>query len=132
MKAVLWNGAASRKAGLARCKVGFPGTDHVDRAPGPRENAIRPQPGEASGPGAWGAQGTQKPPPISNVDSSQIGGLSVLETSTRPRAAIMAAAVPPPLKAADVSRFAHRAGQLETQKPVVAYYCEYPCISLEL
>ena len=29
------------------------------------------------------------------------------------------------MKAADISRFAHRAGQLQTQKPVVAYYCYY-------
>ena len=44
----------------------------------------------------------------------------------------MAAAIPAPLKAADVARFAHRAGQLEKAKPVVAYYCElYLCIQLE-
>ncbi len=36
----------------------------------------------------------------------------------------MAAAIPAPLKSADVARFAHRAGQLEKAKPVVAYYCE--------
>ena len=36
----------------------------------------------------------------------------------------MAAAIPAPLKAADIARFAHRAGQLEKAKPVVAYYCE--------
>ena len=37
---------------------------------------------------------------------------------------MMAAAIPAPLKAADVARFAHRAGQLEKAKPVVAYYCK--------
>ena len=36
----------------------------------------------------------------------------------------MAGIVPAPLKTADVSRFALRAGQLEKAKPVVAYYCE--------
>ena len=37
----------------------------------------------------------------------------------------MAAAIPTPLKAADIARFAHRAGQLEKAKPVVAYYCKF-------
>lgn len=36
---------------------------------------------------------------------------------------VMAAAIPTPLKQADIARFAHRAGQLEKAKPVVAYYC---------
>ena len=36
----------------------------------------------------------------------------------------MAATIPAPLKAADIARFALRAGQLEKAKPVVAYYCK--------
>jgi vacuolar protein sorting-associated protein VTA1 len=35
----------------------------------------------------------------------------------------MAASIPPSLKAADITRFAQRAAQLETAKPVIAYYC---------
>jgi vacuolar protein sorting-associated protein VTA1 len=35
----------------------------------------------------------------------------------------MAASIPPSLKAADISRFALRASQLETVKPIIAYYC---------
>jgi vacuolar protein sorting-associated protein VTA1 len=35
----------------------------------------------------------------------------------------MAASIPPSLKAADLSRFAQRASQLETAKPIIAYYC---------
>lgn len=41
----------------------------------------------------------------------------------------MAAAIPPPLKTADIARFAHRAGQLEKAKPVVAYYCKIAYVS---
>jgi vacuolar protein sorting-associated protein VTA1 len=37
----------------------------------------------------------------------------------------MAAHIPQKLKAADLTRFATRAAQLETVKPVVAYWCEY-------
>ena len=37
----------------------------------------------------------------------------------------MAAAIPPALKAADIARFAQRAGQVEKAKPVVAYWCNY-------
>ncbi|OCL09624.1 DUF605-domain-containing protein [Glonium stellatum] len=37
----------------------------------------------------------------------------------------MAANIPAKLKAADISRFALRASQLEKVKPVVAYWCEY-------
>lgn len=36
----------------------------------------------------------------------------------------MAAAIPPALKAADIARFAQRAGQLEKAEPVVAYWCK--------
>lgn len=36
----------------------------------------------------------------------------------------MAAAIPPALKAADIPRFAQRAGQVEKAKPVVAYWCK--------
>ncbi len=35
----------------------------------------------------------------------------------------MATTVPAALKAADISRFALRAAQLEKAKPVIAYYC---------
>ena len=35
----------------------------------------------------------------------------------------MAAIIPSSLKAADISRFAHRAAQLESAKPIIAYYC---------
>ena len=35
----------------------------------------------------------------------------------------MAAQVPAALKAADITRFAHRAAQLEKPKPIVAYWC---------
>ena len=35
----------------------------------------------------------------------------------------MTAAIPPALKAADIARFAQRAGQVEKAKPIVAYYC---------
>jgi hypothetical protein len=35
----------------------------------------------------------------------------------------MAASIPPSLKAADISRFAQRAAQLEIVKPIIAYYC---------
>lgn len=37
----------------------------------------------------------------------------------------MAAAIPTALKAADIARFAQRAGQVEKAKPVVAYWCNY-------
>ncbi|RVX74703.1 hypothetical protein B0A52_01830 [Exophiala mesophila] len=37
----------------------------------------------------------------------------------------MAATIPTALKAADITRFAHRAAQLEQPKPIVAYWCEY-------
>ena len=37
----------------------------------------------------------------------------------------MAAGIPPALKAADIARFAQRAGQVEKAKPVVAYWCNY-------
>ena len=37
----------------------------------------------------------------------------------------MAAVIPPALKAADIARFAQRAGQVEKAKPVVAYWCNY-------
>ena len=37
----------------------------------------------------------------------------------------MAAAIPPALKAADIARFAQRAGQVEKAKPVIAYWCNY-------
>ena len=37
----------------------------------------------------------------------------------------MAAAIPPALKAADIARFAQRAGQVEKAKPVAAYWCNY-------
>lgn len=36
----------------------------------------------------------------------------------------MAANIPAGLKAADVTRFAVRASQLEQAKPVIAYWCE--------
>ena len=36
----------------------------------------------------------------------------------------MAVAIPPALKAADIVRFAQRAGQVEKAKPVVAYWCK--------
>ncbi|KAL9130505.1 MAG: hypothetical protein Q9217_001325 [Psora testacea] len=35
----------------------------------------------------------------------------------------MAAAIPPALRAADIARFAHRAGQVEKARPAVAYWC---------
>ena len=35
----------------------------------------------------------------------------------------MAATIPTALKAADITRFAHRAAQLEQPKPIVAYWC---------
>lgn len=37
----------------------------------------------------------------------------------------MAATIPPALKAADIARFAQRAGQVEKAKPVIAYWCNY-------
>lgn len=37
----------------------------------------------------------------------------------------MAAAIPASMKAADIARFAQRAGQVEKAKPVIAYWCEY-------
>ncbi|KIV85357.1 hypothetical protein PV11_01058 [Exophiala sideris] len=37
----------------------------------------------------------------------------------------MATQVPAALKAADITRFAHRAAQLEKPKPIIAYWCEY-------
>lgn len=37
----------------------------------------------------------------------------------------MAATIPPALKAADIARFAQRAGQVEKAKPAVAYWCNY-------
>ncbi|KAJ9502213.1 hypothetical protein H2202_002277 [Exophiala xenobiotica] len=37
----------------------------------------------------------------------------------------MSAQVPAALKAADITRFAHRAAQLEKPKPILAYWCEY-------
>ncbi|MCJ1269394.1 hypothetical protein MMC22_009286 [Lobaria immixta] len=37
----------------------------------------------------------------------------------------MAATIPAALKAADIARFAQRAGQLEKAKPIVAYWCNY-------
>ncbi|KAJ9615485.1 hypothetical protein H2200_001560 [Cladophialophora chaetospira] len=37
----------------------------------------------------------------------------------------MAAQIPAALKAADISRFAHRASQLEKAKPIIAYWCDY-------
>ncbi|KAJ9618609.1 hypothetical protein H2204_012962 [Knufia peltigerae] len=37
----------------------------------------------------------------------------------------MATQLPAALKAADISRFAHRAAQLEKPKPIIAYWCEY-------
>ncbi|KAG8527094.1 uncharacterized protein KY384_008523 [Bacidia gigantensis] len=37
----------------------------------------------------------------------------------------MSATIPSALKAADVARFAHRAGQLERARPAVAYWCNY-------
>ncbi|KIW83431.1 hypothetical protein Z517_02676 [Fonsecaea pedrosoi CBS 271.37] len=37
----------------------------------------------------------------------------------------MAAQVPAALKTADITRFAHRAAQLEKPKPIMAYWCEY-------
>ncbi|RMD39225.1 hypothetical protein DV735_g5903, partial [Chaetothyriales sp. CBS 134920] len=37
----------------------------------------------------------------------------------------MAASVPAGLKTADISRFAHRAAQLEKPKPIAAYWCNY-------
>ncbi|MCJ1425774.1 hypothetical protein MMC29_003674 [Sticta canariensis] len=37
----------------------------------------------------------------------------------------MAATIPTALKAADIARFALRAGQLEKAKPIVAYWCNY-------
>ena len=40
------------------------------------------------------------------------------------KAQIMSAAIPAALKAADVARFAHRAGQLEKARPAVAYWCQ--------
>ena len=40
----------------------------------------------------------------------------------------MASNVPASLRAADISRFAHRAAQLETVDPVIAYYCKYQVI----
>jgi hypothetical protein len=36
----------------------------------------------------------------------------------------MAAKIPASLKAADLSKFTFRAGQLELAKPVVAYWCK--------
>ena len=35
----------------------------------------------------------------------------------------MVASIPEKLKALDISRFAHRAAQLEKYKPAVAYWC---------
>ena len=37
----------------------------------------------------------------------------------------MAVEIPAALKAADITRFAHRAAQLEKPKPIVAYWCMY-------
>jgi hypothetical protein len=39
----------------------------------------------------------------------------------------MAANIPSPLKAADLTKFIIRAAQLEKAKPVVAYWCELLC-----
>lgn len=39
----------------------------------------------------------------------------------------MATNIPANLKAADLTRFIVRAAQLETAKPVVAYWCKLPC-----
>ena len=36
----------------------------------------------------------------------------------------MVPAIPPALKAADIARFAQRAGQVERAKPAVAYWCK--------
>ena len=47
----------------------------------------------------------------------------------------MAAQVPAALKAADLTRFAHRAAQLEKPKPIIAYWCMppvAPCPKLQL
>lgn len=37
----------------------------------------------------------------------------------------MSLTVPQSLKAADIARFAHRAGQLENARPAVAYWCQF-------
>lgn len=41
----------------------------------------------------------------------------------------MAAAIPSALKAADIVRFAQRAGQVEKAKPVVAYWCKIAVVN---
>ena len=46
----------------------------------------------------------------------------LLYLQMRPMAA---AVIPPALKAADIARFAQRAGQLEKARPAVAYWCQY-------
>jgi len=43
----------------------------------------------------------------------------------------MAAHVPAKLKSADLTRFIVRASQLETAKPVIAYWCRYMRIYIE-
>lgn len=37
----------------------------------------------------------------------------------------MASSLPAKIKTPDIARFAHRAAQLESAKPIVAYWCEY-------
>lgn len=43
----------------------------------------------------------------------------------------MAASIPAKLKTADLTRFIVRATQLETAKPVVAYWCKLPPLPIE-
>lgn len=63
------------------------------------------------------------PLPDDPVAPSPVSAATVVVDPDHP--ATMAANAPAKLKAADLSRFIQRAAQLETAKPVVAYWCEY-------
>ena len=61
---------------------------------------------------------------INSPPSSQIGSA---DTNLK----IMATNIPAELKAADLTRFIVRAAQLESVKPVIAYWCKLPCWKFE-
>lgn len=50
---------------------------------------------------------------------------AIINYQRGPPSLIMAAEVPAALKAADITRFAHRASQLEKPKPILAYWCMF-------
>ena len=54
----------------------------------------------------------------------------VSNESSKRLAATMAVTIPSALKAADIARFAQRAGQVEKAKPVVTYWCKDVFISM--